>query len=335
MVYALVMFVIWCALVIVASMRFSVEAKYSHQERARLLKQGDRAATEEARRLSEEPLLVSLQLIIRALLSVALVAYGVGVYGLLGGVIYGTVGLILVPLAFRLGIICRMSDRLRDAAMPWLQKVVRALGPVLSWLRSRDTIAPEATLNSQAELLDLISRSPGILSKEERTRLDASLEFDGRAVSDIMTPRSMVEAVPVGETLGPLVLDELYKTGHSRFPVFKGDLDHVVGMLYLHDLIDLKSGSQPAKEAMQSKVYFIREDRDLSHALHGFLSTRHHLFVVVNKYRETVGLISLEDVMEVLLGQKIRDEFDAFDDLRAVAEHNPHDNNEPEGKEDI
>ena len=150
-----------------------------------------------------------------------------------------------------------------------------------------------------------------------------------------MTPRSVIEAVPLGETLGPLVLDELYKTGHSRFPVYDKDLDHIVGMLYLHDLLDLRQGSQPAKEAMQTKVYFVREDRDLSHALHGFLKTKHHLFVVVNEYRETVGLLSLEDVIEALVGVKITDEFDAFDDLRAVAEHNPGRNNEPEGKEDI
>ncbi len=335
MAYALGLFAIWCVLVVVASMRFSVEPRYSHQERARLAKHGDRAATEEARRLAEAPLLTSLQFIVRTLLVAALVAYSVTVYGVVSGVIYGTLGLLLVPLVFRLSVFCRLSDRLRDMSMPWLQKAAGALRPVLSWLRDRDTTTPEATLNSQEELLDLVRRSPGVLSKEEQTRLESSLTFDERTVGDIMTPRSVIDAVPVGETLGPLVLDELYKTGHSRFPVFKSDLDHVVGMLYLHDLIDLKSGSQPAKEAMQSKVYFIREDRDLSHALHGFLSTRHHLFVVVNKYRETVGLLSLEDTMEALLGVKITDEFDAFDDLRAVAEHNPHDNNEPKGMENI
>ena len=243
--------------------------------------------------------------------------------------------MLLLPIALRVPFVCSLADKLRDVLLSPLTTAALALKPVLGLLRDRDVISGEARLNSQDELLHLVKHSPGILSSEEYERLVANLKFDIIKVSDIMTPRSVIEAVPLGETLGPLVLDELYKTGHSRFPVYDGDLDHIVGMLYLHDLLDLRQGSQPAKKAMQTKVYFVREDRDLSHALHGFLKTKHHLFVVVNEYRETVGLLSLEDVMESLLGVKITDEFDAFDDLRAVAEHNPRDNNEPEGKEDI
>ncbi len=328
-------FLLWSVVAIVASLKFTNEVKYSDVERSRLVKQGDRTATEEARRLEDNPLLVSLQLIVKTLLVSAFITYCVVIYGTFYGVLFGTVGILILPVAFRLPFVCKLADRLRDISMPWLQKATKTLHPVLSWLRERDTAGHEARLNSQAELLELIHRSPGVLTKDEQVRLEASLMFDERRVSDVMTPRSVIESVPVGETLGPLVLDELYKTGHSRFPVYERDLDHIVGMLYLHDLIDLKSGSQPAKKAMQSKVYFIREDRDLSHALHGFLTTRHHLFVVVNTYRETVGLLSLEDVIETLLGMKISDEFDAFDDLRAVAKHNPHDNNEPKGKKDI
>lgn len=79
-----------------------------------------------------------------------------------------------------------------------------------------------------------------------------------------------------------------------------------------------------------SEVFYIHGQKSLTRALHGFLKTRHHLFVVVNEYRETVGLLSLEDVIEALIGATIVDEFDAFDDLRAVAERNPNRNNQPE-----
>jgi CBS domain containing-hemolysin-like protein len=86
---------------------------------------------------------------------------------------------------------------------------------------------------------------------------------------------------------------------------------------------------------MKPRVLYIREDQTLQHALAAFLRTHHHLFIVVNEFRETVGLVTLEDVIEALLGRKIIDEFDAHDDLRAVALRNPRDNNEPEKGQDV
>jgi CBS domain containing-hemolysin-like protein len=77
--------------------------------------------------------------------------------------------------------------------------------------------------------------------------------------------------------------------------------------------------SVTAERAMEPRVFYIHEDQTLRHALAAFLRTHHHLFVVVNEFRETVGLLSLEDVIEALLGQKIVDEFDTHEDLRTVA----------------
>jgi CBS domain containing-hemolysin-like protein len=151
-----------------------------------------------------------------------------------------------------------------------------------------------------------------------------------------MTPRSVVDTVAKGELLGPLTLDVLYKTGHSRLPVIDSDIDHVVGILYVQDLLVVGEKKTPtAAEAMDSKVFYIREDQTLQHALGAFLKTRHHLFVVVNEYRETVGVVSLEDVIEALIGTKINDEFDAHDDLRKVAERNPAANNQPKNRTDV
>ena len=86
---------------------------------------------------------------------------------------------------------------------------------------------------------------------------------------------------------------------------------------------------------MEKRVFYIREDQTLQHALNAFIRTHHHLFVVVNEYRETVGVLSLEDVMEALLGHEIVDEFDAHDDLRKVAERNPRKNNQPTGHTNV
>lgn len=326
---------IWVFLAVIETMRFDVSKKLSDDERQRRVESGDKEAQEETQALADAPLLTSLQIVLKTVLLVVLVAFSVGVYGIAEGSLLAIALLLAIPLLYRLSFFCRLADKIRDKIMPSYKKVSLVLKPVLKWLRDRDIATSDAILNSQDELLALIRRSPGVLSSDEIERLESSLEFDDKQVGDIMTPRSMIKAVEFSETIGPLVIDELYKTGFSRFPVYKKDLDHIEGILYLHDLLDLQKSSQTANKAMQSKVHFIREDQNLTHALHGFISSKHHLFIVVNNYRETVGLLTLEDVIEALLGKKIVDEFDAFDDLRAVAEDNPNDNNEPKGKKDI
>ncbi len=80
---------------------------------------------------------------------------------------------------------------------------------------------------------------------------------------------------------------------------------------------------------MEKKVYYINQAQTLQHALAAFLSTQHHLFVVVNGYRETAGILTLEDCIEALLGRKIIDEFDTHDDLRVVASRNAKQHNNP------
>lgn len=327
--------VAWFLLAVVFAMRVPSDPELSPFERSRLLKLGDLRATSEQKQIDTAPFLESLLASFRTILAVAFVWLLLYLFGTPGGFVYAAIGLVVIPVAFRMPFVCLLADRLWTVSAGWLTAVALRLKPLFRWLRARDQKPSETTLHSQDELLALVDHSPGVLSREERERLEASLTFDDKTVSEVMTPRSMIEAVPVGETLGPLVLDELHKTGHSRFPVYDHDLDHIVGTLYLHDLIDLRNGSRPAQKAMRSAVYFIRDDKSLAHALHGFLSTKHHLFVVVNSYRETVGLLSLEDVVEQLIGKKIVDEFDAFDDLRAVAEHNPRENNVPKGKEDV
>jgi CBS domain containing-hemolysin-like protein len=187
------------------------------------------------------------------------------------------------------------------------------------------------------EELEQLLRKETVLAESEKQLLLHGLTFGERRVIEIMTPRSVIDSINEKELLGPLVLDDLHKTGHSRFPVIQGDIDHVVGVLHIRDLfvLDAKQRSTTAAKAMEPRVFYIREDQSLQSALAAFLRTHHHLFVVVNEFRETVGLLSLEDVIEALLGRRIIDEFDAHDDLRAVAAHNSHANNEPRKHEDV
>jgi CBS domain containing-hemolysin-like protein len=118
-------------------------------------------------------------------------------------------------------------------------------------------------------------------------------------------------------------MDELHATGFSRFPVAKAGTagsaqPQIVGTLFLKDLVGY-TGSGRVAGMMQSKVYYVNETQSLRDALAAFLKTHHHLFVVVNNFEEIVGVLSVEDVLEQILGSEIVDEFDKYDDLRAVA----------------
>jgi CBS domain containing-hemolysin-like protein len=162
------------------------------------------------------------------------------------------------------------------------------------------------------------------------------LQFSSRKVKEIMHPRSKIDSIGAKELLGPLVLDALHKTGHTRFPVVDKDIDHVIGVLHVRDLLSLDTKrSLTAEKAMEPRVFYIHQDQTLHHALMAFLRTYHHLFIVVNDDQETVGILSLEDTIETLIGRKIIDEFDAHSDLRRVARRNLRNTNRPTNREDV
>jgi CBS domain containing-hemolysin-like protein len=148
----------------------------------------------------------------------------------------------------------------------------------------------------------------------------SALTFGDKKVGDVMVPMRKVRLVTEDELVGPLLMDELHKTGFSRFPVAKAKAasPDFVGTLYLRDIVGYE-GSGRVRDIMSKKVYYINETQSLRDALAGFLKTHHHQFVVVNNFEEIVGVLSLEDVLEQILGEQIVDEFDLYEDLRTVA----------------
>jgi CBS domain containing-hemolysin-like protein len=210
------------------------------------------------------------------------------------------------------------------------------LGPPLGWLAgriqpimqpftrllSRYFHSSQAGLYEKEDLIDLISRQKkqthNHISKEELSIAANALQFGDKLVADVLVPRRSVKLVNATDSVGPVLLDELHKSGHSRFPVYDGKKDNLVGMLYLHDLVESRGGGQ-VKNFMKPKLYFVKEDQPLGHVLDAFIKTKHHLFIVVNNFEEMVGIISMEDILEQILGKPILDEFDRYEDLRAVA----------------
>jgi CBS domain containing-hemolysin-like protein len=303
-------------------------------ELKRRAESGDGDAQELTKREELLPRLQALHRIVESILVVLATALTIVVFGW----VLGTV--IASALSLLLGTAGRVAPFATAVQNMYAKNEQHLLGLVegwrwLEWFRGVGMRGHEVIATSKPELQYIIERSATVLTRDELLRFQASLTLDNHTVEDVMTPVSVVETADVKDALGPLVLDGLHKTGHSRFPVIDGDINHVVGILYLRDIINLRSTKATVKEAMDPRVHYIHENQTLEHALNGFLRTHHHLFVVVNDYRETVGVLALEDVIETLLGKKIVDEFDRYDDLRAVAESNPRKNNLPKGKTDI
>ena len=327
---------VFIMLVMVASIR-PQRSSMSLFELERRAGEDDKGAAVTLRR---EQLLGDVQSLLRikiALLLVVFVLLSVATFGWLIGVIVALVAALEYGALSRLSVVSTSANKLYARYEHHILRVVEKMGGVLVFLRS---VSPQPDssfgIHSRQELQHLIAESGTVLTADERRLLMNGLSFKDQLVSSIMTPRTVIDTIAHSEFLGPLTLDELHKKGHSRLPVIKHDIDHVIGILHLQSLLALDvKRSVTAEKAMEPKVHYIRQDQTLEHALAAFLRTRHHLFIVVNEFRETVGLITLEDTIEALLGRKIIDEFDMHDDLRSVALRNPRDNNEPQKREDV
>jgi len=328
--------VIFVGLVLLASMH-PVRPQYSLAELKRRAKKSE-AYVLELDRYELHASLVTLLRSLRAVLLVLIVCLLIGAFGWFGGIVASLILAVVYPAIARFKSVAKGGQSLYIKIEPTLLDLAAKFERIFHGLREPGVSIHEtpSRLHSREELSELIQRSHDIVNENERKLLVSALAFPEKAVSTVMTPRNVIDFIKQGEFLGPLVLDELHALGHSRLPVISEDLDHVVGVLHLRDLLSLDvKRSVTAEKAMEQKVYYIREDDTLEHALSAFIRTRHHLFIVINKNRETVGLLTLEDVMETLIGRPIVDEDDIHADLRAVAEREGEGNNAAPGHVDL
>ncbi len=324
-------------LVLIAAIRIQPHM-ISHPELRRRAGAGSREAErilEREERLSELVTVLWLDAHVTLLLAIIFAILGFG-WG--WGIFYSLILVLTYGALARTSLARTVARSLWRLVEPAFIKGSARIRPVLATLRVDTLVDAEVyrTITSRHELERLIELSPDALNTEERRRIVQSLRFPDVKVRTVMTPRAAVDSIKGSEFLGPLVLSELHEKGHSRLPVIGEDLNHVIGILHIRDLLSLDDKkSTTAQKAMDPKVYYIHEEDGLEHALSAFLKTRRHLFVVINAQRETVGLLSLEDVLETLMGRSIIDEDDIHGDLHAVAEQRGAHNNRPKAHVDL
>jgi magnesium and cobalt transporter len=152
----------------------------------------------------------------------------------------------------------------------------------------------------------------GELDTEERSMLLSVLTLDELQVRDIMTPRTDIACLPHSETITTMA-DLIVSTGHSRIPVFSENRDNIVGIVHAKDLIqgllDPNKHTRALSEIMR-EPFFVPESKNVLDLLHEFRSRKNHLAVILDEYGGTAGLVTIEDVLEQIVGD-IEDEHDA------------------------
>lgn len=168
---------------------------------------------------------------------------------------------------------------------------------------SHNRLTASRRIASRQELLHVIEQADELTSSSERSMMAGSLKFEHEIVKDHMTPRGLICSVAAEEMIGPLVLDDLHKTGQSSFVVRDGDIDHIIGTLHIHDLVNLNNKtSATARDLMTHAVNYIDQESTIAEALDALVKTQAAMLVVRSKDDQTTGLFSLADASKVLLG---------------------------------
>ena len=131
-----------------------------------------------------------------------------------------------------------------------------------------------------------------------------------------MTPKINTFFIRKNSLLTKKLLEQIHEKGHSRMPVYSNTRDKVVGILYSKDLITIDPEDQiPVKKMTRKNVHIISKDKKLDKVLNLFKKKKIHLFIVKDKFKGVAGIVTLEDVLEEIVGE-IVDEYDKIKDMR-------------------
>jgi putative hemolysin len=207
------------------------------------------------------------------------------------------------------------GDAIVASQVGFLQGLRTVLAPLTKLMHLIDNAVERATGASMAaepadtiqqEILSVVEEGEkeGVVGEEEREMIESVIQLRATTAGQVLTARPEVIALPLDSTLTS-VKQTLEESGHSRIPVYDKTLDHVVGILYARDLLkflgqatlrfDIRSAMRPA--------FFVPETKPLRDLLHDFRVKKIHLAIVLDEYGGTAGLITIEDVLEELVGE--------------------------------
>ncbi|MGB5694902.1 MAG: hemolysin family protein [Polyangiales bacterium] len=284
-----------------------------------------------AERVLENLTAVQLRLLIGRALSVAVVAACV-TYSLLqssgtAAALFGAVGIAVTYaiVATVAGAVVRQrSGRATLRVWRWLRPLDLLLTPLalpLSWVRDLVTrLVPTVRVQDPDRVTQLTvehvieqGEETGTIGEDHAQMLRSVLEFKNTVAREIMVSRTQVVAFDIDTTIDQ-VLVSVIESGHSRYPVYRGQIDQVEGILYAKDLFQVLRSTSDASsilltDVIRKPVFFAAESQKIGTLLREMQRRRSHLAVVVDEFGGAAGIVTLEDIVEEIVGE-IQDEHD-------------------------
>jgi putative hemolysin len=211
----------------------------------------------------------------------------------------------------------RHADRVALQVAPVVDRLATFLSPLLWFvtLVARAVVPGRGHVRAfvtEAELMTLLSVSEeqGIIEEEERDMIQGIVEIGDKLVREVMVPRTDMVAVPKDASLEQIA-DLMEKQGHTRLPVYDADYDHIIGLIHAKDLLKhfAKGTSDFRLERILRPINSTPEQKKVDELLHDMRQKKAHMMVVIDEYGGTAGIVTLEDVLEEIVGE-IRDEYD-------------------------
>jgi putative hemolysin len=227
---------------------------------------------------------------------------------------------IVFELLLPLVIVGRDPEAVLEVLLPTFAPIGRALGPMTRWIarivaREKRSV-PQPTPDEAAEEANEAAKAyidtgahEGIIEGEERRLLQSIVDFGDTLVREVMTPRPDIVSLPDTTTIGD-VRNLFREQEYSRFPVYKGSLDNILGFIFVKDLVTLSTAddARPIIPLLRPAVV-VPETKRVPELLKQFQRQQTQCAIVVDEYGGTAGLVTIEDLLEEIVGE-IRDEYD-------------------------
>ena len=184
-----------------------------------------------------------------------------------------------------------------------IRKIVKWLDPKLEKFRPAKPPTPKYSPKTLEEFIDVLRRTPkNILSSHDRNRIAAIMSFDERRVGELMVPKSKMVFVNHKEILGPLILDKLYKSGFTNFPVVD-DRDKVKGIIHTEALNTLEvKNTDRAEKYLDKNVNYLHINDSLKDVVSEIERSNSYYFLVLDEKDSLAGFFTIQMLLDYLLG---------------------------------
>ena len=168
--------------------------------------------------------------------------------------------------------------------------------------------------DSKDELIETLleAQDNDVIGAQSREMLEGVIRMSDMTAGDVMVAAPRMDAIDIDAPFDEL-LHQMIDTGHSRFPVYEGNKENILGILLAKDLLKLQRAPSLNIRALLRPAVFVPESKGLNDLLREFKGNRNHLAVVVDEFGRVAGLVTIEDVLEQIVGE-IEDEFDTAED---------------------